>query len=74
MVGFSFVEGNAQGHAYLFDSGKMQDLGTFGWDHGFGFEINDHGEIAGRTDMGPHNAPTAVRAVFSREPAGWGAA
>lgn len=43
---------------------SIQDLGTFGWDHGFGFEINDHGEIAGRTDMGPHNAPTAVRAVF----------
>jgi probable HAF family extracellular repeat protein len=42
----------------------IQDLGTFGWDHGFGFEINDHGEIAGRTDMGPPNAPTAAHAVF----------
>lgn len=43
---------------------SIQDLGTFGWDHGFGFEINDRGEIAGRTDMGPPNAPTAVHGVF----------
>lgn len=42
----------------------IQDLGTLGWDHGFGFEINDHGQVAGRTDMGPPNAPTAVHAVF----------
>ncbi|HEU0298456.1 MAG TPA: hypothetical protein VFR37_03360 [Longimicrobium sp.] len=42
----------------------IQDLGTFGWDPGFGFEINDRGEIAGRTDAGPYLAPTAVRAVF----------
>lgn len=42
----------------------IQDLGTFGWDHGFGFEINDRGEVAGRTDSGPYNAPTGFRAVF----------
>ena len=42
---------------------SVQDLGTFGWDHGFGFEINARGEIAGRTDMGSP-FPTAVRAVF----------
>jgi probable HAF family extracellular repeat protein len=41
----------------------IQDLGTFGWDHGFGFEINERGEIAGRTDMGAP-VPTAVHAVF----------
>ncbi|HEU4560222.1 MAG TPA: hypothetical protein VFS20_20400 [Longimicrobium sp.] len=41
----------------------IEDLGTFGWDHGFGFEINQRGEIAGRTDMGAP-LPTAVRAVF----------
>lgn len=43
---------------------QTMDLGTFGWQHGFGFEINDAGEIAGRTDLGPPNAPTATRAVF----------
>lgn len=43
---------------------SIQDLGTFGWDHGFGFEINDRGEIAGRTESGPYVAPTGFRAVF----------
>jgi probable HAF family extracellular repeat protein len=40
------------------------DAGTFGWQHGFGLEINDPGDIAGRTDLGPPNAPTATHAVF----------
>ena len=42
----------------------ITDLGTFGWQHGFGLEINDAGDVAGRTDAGPPNAPTATRAVF----------
>ncbi|HEX6750121.1 MAG TPA: hypothetical protein VF092_22695 [Longimicrobium sp.] len=42
----------------------LADLGTFGWNHGFGFEINNRGEIAGRTDLGPPNAPTQAHAVF----------
>ena len=42
----------------------MTDLGTFGWQHGFGFDINDRGEIAGRTDMGDPNAPDSTHAVF----------
>ena len=40
------------------------DLGTFGWQHGFGFDINDRGEIAGRTDAGDPNFPDSSRAVF----------
>ncbi|HEX2076353.1 MAG TPA: hypothetical protein VHG08_01555 [Longimicrobium sp.] len=43
---------------------SIQDLGTLGWQHGFGFEINDRGEVAGRTETGQHNAPFAFRAVF----------
>ncbi|HEX8695208.1 MAG TPA: hypothetical protein VF746_22545 [Longimicrobium sp.] len=42
----------------------VESIGTLGWDHGFGFEINESGEVAGRTDLGPPNAPTATRAVF----------
>jgi probable HAF family extracellular repeat protein len=42
----------------------ITDLGTFGWQHGFGLEINEPGDVAGRTDLGPPNAPTAIRAVF----------
>jgi len=42
----------------------ITDLGTFGWQHGFGLEINEPGDIAGRTDMGPPNLPTATHAVF----------
>jgi probable HAF family extracellular repeat protein len=48
----------------------VTDLGTFGWDHGFGFEIDNAGEIAGRTDQGPPNAPTASHAVFWSERTG----
>ena len=40
------------------------DLGTFGMDHGFGFEINDAGNIAGRTETGVVGLPTALQAVF----------
>ncbi|HEX8691633.1 MAG TPA: hypothetical protein VF746_04385 [Longimicrobium sp.] len=40
------------------------DLGTFGWQHGFGFDINDRGEIAGRTDMGDPNFPDSTHAIF----------
>ena len=47
VVGFSFVEGNAQGHAYLFDSGKMRDLGTFGGSNSVGWAINSAGTVAG---------------------------
>ncbi|HYH83699.1 MAG TPA: hypothetical protein VEX86_28145 [Longimicrobium sp.] len=42
----------------------ITDVGTLGWQHGFGLEINDPGDIAGRTDVGPPNAPTATHAVF----------
>jgi len=42
----------------------MTEVGTFGWQHGFGFDINNRGEIAGRTDMGNPNAPDSTHAVF----------
>ena len=42
----------------------ITDLGTFGWEHGFGFKINDRGQIAGRTDMGDSNFPDSTRAIF----------
>lgn len=42
----------------------ITDLGTFGWQHGFGFDINDRGQVAGRTDMGDPNAPDSTHAVF----------
>jgi probable HAF family extracellular repeat protein len=39
-------------------------VGTFGLDHGFGFEINDSGEIAGRSDLGSPTTPAVTHAVF----------
>lgn len=42
----------------------ITDLGPFGMDHGFGFEINDAGNIAGRTEAGLTGLPTALQAVF----------
>ena len=44
--------------------GGITDLGTFGWQHAFGFDINDRGEVAGRKDMGDPNAPDSTHAVF----------
>jgi len=40
------------------------DLGTFGMDHGFGFEISDAGNIAGRTETDLVGPATALQAVF----------
>jgi len=42
----------------------ITDLGTLGREHGFGFDINDRGEVAGRTDVGDPNFPDSTRAVF----------
>jgi probable HAF family extracellular repeat protein len=47
VVGWSYLEGNAQGHAYLFESGEMIDLGTFGGSNSVGWAINSFGAIAG---------------------------
>lgn len=47
VVGFSFVAGNAEGHAYLFESGEMRDLGTFGGSNSVGWAINSAGDVAG---------------------------
>src|SRR5687767_2765832 len=43
---------------------SLIDLGAFGGDHAFGFEINNRGEIAARRDIGPPNAPFSTRAIF----------
>ena len=47
VVGWSYVKGNATGHAYLFDSGDMADLGTFGGSNSVGWAINSSGTVAG---------------------------
>jgi probable HAF family extracellular repeat protein len=43
---------------------SVTSIGTLGWDHGFGFEISESGEIAGRTDMGSAFTPSRTHAVF----------
>jgi len=42
----------------------ITDIGTFGSPSGFGLEINDAGEVAGRGETGPPNTPTSTRAIF----------
>lgn len=42
---------------------SIQDLGTFGFQGAFGFEIDDAGEIAARGETGPPNA-LATRAIY----------
>ncbi len=42
----------------------ITDLGTFGADHGFGFEISDAGNIAGRTETELVDQLPALQAVF----------
>ena len=47
VVGYSYLEGNRRGHAFLFDGGQLTDLGTFGGSNSVGWAINSFGDVAG---------------------------
>jgi probable HAF family extracellular repeat protein len=62
VVGFSFVEGNAAGHAYLWDSGEMTEIGTFGGSNSIGWAINSLGAVAGYAHV--RNDRTVIAFVY----------
>lgn len=46
VVGFSLVPGTTDYRAFLFSNGRLQDLGTAGWEASVAADINDAGQIA----------------------------
>lgn len=47
VTGYSFTTGNAELHAFLWDGGRMQDLGTLGGANSKGLAINASGQVTG---------------------------
>jgi probable HAF family extracellular repeat protein len=47
VVGWSFVEGNAAGHAYVFDAGELTEIGTFGGSNSVAQAIDSSGTVVG---------------------------
>jgi len=54
MVGQSYLAGNAQGHAFLWDEDshpRLKDLGTLGGDNAAALWIDDAGDVVGYADI-----------------------
>jgi probable HAF family extracellular repeat protein len=51
IVGGSYIEGDVEWHAFLWQDGVMHDLGTLGGSDSDGFAINNKGQIIGVSDI-----------------------
>jgi probable HAF family extracellular repeat protein len=52
VVGVAHFDGQSQGHAYLWQDGVLNDLGTSG-SSSAASDINEYGEVVGYSDSGP---------------------
>jgi probable HAF family extracellular repeat protein len=53
VTGAAAIASGFANHAFLYHEGRMLDLGTLGGDASAGNAINDSGDIAGDSDVGP---------------------
>jgi probable HAF family extracellular repeat protein len=51
VVGTSNLTGDLTHHAFLWERGRLKDIGTFGGSNSEGYWINDSGDIVGRADI-----------------------
>lgn len=64
IIGFSETK-SGMAHAFLWDEGRMRDLGTLGGMRSVALAINDRGQIVGESDIRAKNGDgTAVRHAF----------
>jgi probable HAF family extracellular repeat protein len=56
--GFFFFNVATQVHAFLWQRGIMQDLGTLGGPDSVAWYVNDHGQVAGQSAVSSNPSPT----------------
>ena len=61
--------GSTQGRAFLWDKGKMKDLGSIGGGNAWGIVINDAGEVAGNAYT--NDTPNGTTGVPTLDPFFW---
>jgi probable HAF family extracellular repeat protein len=49
-VGFSYTTGNAEVHAFIYDSRGMVDIGTLSGNQSYAYDINSTGQIVGNSN------------------------
>ena len=55
-------------HAFLWEDGRMQDLGTLGGFWSVAFAINDHGQVVGTSDLAWPKRAYPISTRFSGRP------
>jgi probable HAF family extracellular repeat protein len=66
-IGTSMLAGDESWHAFLWENGKMVDLGTLGGESSESLAINEQGWIVGRSDYSPDSPDHHAVLWFGRK-------